>query len=72
MDLGTPGNRQTDAIGEAEKKGETEVVALLERFKNGAVKTRSEVRKQLGIYGQYSYYYSPSCSYCRPFFILSS
>ena len=57
MDLGTPGNRQTDAIGEAEKKGETEVVTLLKRFKGDAAKTRSEVRKELGIIGQYSYCY---------------
>jgi len=32
-------------------------VTLLERFKSDAAKTRSEVRKELGINGQYSYYY---------------
>jgi len=34
------------------------VVILLERFKSDAAKTRSEVRKELGINGQYCYYYS--------------
>ena len=74
MDLGKPGDCSTDAIKEAKRWGETEVVTLLERFKSDAGKTRSEVRKELGINGQYSYYYyySPSYSYCRPFFILNS
>ena len=54
MDLGTPGDiDKTDAIGVAKKESETEVVTLLERFKNDAAKTRSEVRKELGITGQY-------------------
>jgi len=52
MDLGTPGNEETDAIGAAKKEGKTEVVALLERFKGDATKTRSEVRMELGITGQ--------------------
>ena len=83
MDLGTPGGvDKTDAIGkakmigkyddEAKKKSKTEVVSLLERFKSDAAKTRSEVRLELGITGQYySYYYSPvySYSYSRPFSI---
>jgi len=38
----------------AKKYGKTEVVTLLERFKSDAAKTRSEVRKELGINGQYS------------------
>ena len=60
MDLGTAGNvYRTDAIGGAKKYGHAEVVTLLERFKSDAAKTRSEVRKQLGINGRYSYsYYS--------------
>ena len=54
MDLGKPGNvDKTDAIGVAKKNGKTEVMTLLERFKSDAAKTRSEVRKELGITGQY-------------------
>jgi len=48
MDLGKPGDRK-DALGKA---GKTEVVTLLERFQSDAAKTRSEVRKELGITGQ--------------------
>jgi len=68
IDLGTPGNK-TDAIGGAKKEGKTEVVSLLERFKSDdAAKTRSEVRKELGINGQYPYsYYYSILSYSRPF-----
>jgi len=67
MDLGKPGDTsKTDAIGQAKRYGKTEMVTLLERFKSDAAKTRSEVRRELGINGQYSFY-SPSCSYCRPF-----
>ena len=51
MDLGKPGDPYTDAIGTAKQSGRTEVVSLLERFKSDATKTRSEVRKQLGITG---------------------
>jgi len=75
MDLGKPGDvDKTDAIGGAKKNGKTGVVTLLERFKSDASKTRSKVRMELGINGQYySDYYSPSYSYSysRPFFILS-
>ena len=54
MDLGEPGDvDKTDAIGKAKIMGNTEVVTLLERFKSDAAKTRSEVRKQLGITGKY-------------------
>jgi len=75
MDLGKPEDvDETDAIGVAKRNGKTEVVTLLERFKSDAAKTRSEVRKELGINGQYyscySYYScspSYSYSYCRPF-----
>ena len=56
MDLGKPGDvDKTDAIGGARK---TEVVTLLERFKSDAAKTRSEVRKELGINGQYPSFFS--------------
>jgi len=66
MDLGKPGDSETDAIGGAKKNGETEVVTLLERFKSDAAKTRSEVRIQLRITGQ-------CCSRSHStFFILSS
>jgi len=50
MDLGTPGDIDTDAIGVAKKRGKTEVVTLLERFKNDASKTRHAVRVELGWY----------------------
>jgi len=40
MDLGKPGNENTDAIGQAKKYGRTEVVSLLERSKENPVKTR--------------------------------
>ena len=72
MDLGTPGDvDKTDAIGIAKKNGRTEVATLLERFKSDAAKTRSEVRKELGINGQYSYFYSILFLFSS-FFILSS
>jgi len=59
MNLGTPGDiYKTDAIGGAKKYGKTEVVTLLERFKKDAAKTRSEVRKELGITGQYPSFFS--------------
>ena len=59
MDLGTPGDVDTtDAIGGAKQNGKTEVVTLLERFKSDAAKTRSEVRKELGITGQYHSFFS--------------
>ena len=52
MDLGKPGNNLTDSIAAAKKQGKKEVVTLLERFKSDAAKTRSEVRKELGINGE--------------------
>jgi len=68
MDLGQPGNEKTDALGvaknpvmhpweskegfEERKKRCTKVATLLERFKENASKTRSEVRMVLGIIGQ--------------------
>ena len=53
MDLGKPGDAKTDAIGVAKQSGKTEMATLLERFKSDATKTRSEIRKELGINGQY-------------------
>jgi len=38
MNLGTPGNFETDAIGAAKEENETEVVSLLERFESDAPK----------------------------------
>ena len=53
MDLGQPGNIWTnDAIGAAKKGEKPEVVSLLERFKTNPEKTRSEIRKELGIIGE--------------------
>jgi len=56
MNLGTPGDSYTDTIGAAKKEKKTEVVSLLERFKSDAGKTRSEIKTELGINGQYSSY----------------
>ena len=55
MDLGTPGDRKTDAIQMAKGRGKTEVVTLLERFKKDACKTRVRVRLELGINGKSPY-----------------
>lgn len=52
MDLGQPGNKKTDAIGVAMETRETEVVSLLERFERNPTQTRSEVRKELGWFGE--------------------
>jgi len=51
MDLGTPEDvNQTDSIGWAKKRGQTEVVTLLERFKSDASKTRHAMRLELRWY----------------------
>jgi len=49
MDLGEPGQWQSDTIGVAKKYGKTEVVALLERFKENPERTRYQVRLELGL-----------------------
>ena len=50
MDLGKPGDiDKTDAIGEATKFDETEVVTLLERFKANPLETRKVMRMELGL-----------------------
>jgi len=49
IDLGEPGDvNRTDAIGVAKKRGRTDAVTLLERFKSDATKTRHAVRVELG------------------------
>ena len=48
MDLGKPGESKTDAIGVAKKCGWTEVVSLLEEFKENPEETRSKVRMEIG------------------------
>jgi len=52
MDLGQPGNWKTDAAGEARRQGKTEVVTLLERFKENPAETRHFVRVELGWYDE--------------------
>ena len=53
MDFGTPGDVETtDAIGGAKKYGKTEVVTLLERFKENPVATRHVVRAEIGWYDE--------------------
>ena len=50
MDLGKPGDvGKTNAIGEAKDHGKTEVVTLLERFKENPLETRLQVRVELGL-----------------------
>ena len=52
MDLGQPGNEKNDAIGVAKKRGKTEVVSLLERFRDHPEETRHEVRVELGCFDE--------------------
>jgi len=49
MDLGTPGDENTDAILAAGKKEHGEVVSLLRRFKEDPVETRFAARMELGL-----------------------
>jgi len=71
MNLGKPGDSKTDAIGEAKKNGKTEVVSLPEKFKSDPTKSRSEVRLELGINGQFYYSYCYYYCYCH-YYSLSS
>jgi len=49
IDLGKPGDvDKTDVIGAAKKCGKTEVVRLLEKFKENLVETRHAMRVELG------------------------
>ena len=51
MDLGKPEDvYKTDAIGRAKREGKTEMVTLLERFKENPEETRHQVRVELGWY----------------------
>jgi len=53
MDLGTSGDLDTtDAIGGAKANDKTEVVTLLERFKQNPEETRHAVRLELGWYDE--------------------
>jgi len=49
MDLGTPGDHYQDPISAAKKQGKTEVVTLLERFKENPEETRHAMRVELGL-----------------------
>jgi len=50
MNLGKPGDiDNTDAIGAAKNQGKTEVVTLLERFKENPRETRHAMRLELGL-----------------------
>ena len=72
MNLGKPGDiYKTDAIGAAKRQGKTEVVSLLVRFKSDPTKTRSELRLELGINGQFYYSYCYYYCYCH-YYSLSS
>jgi len=50
MDLGTPGEFMTDAIGAGTRRHKTEAVTLLESFQSDATKTRHAMRVELGWY----------------------
>jgi len=50
MDLGEPGNTQTDAIAAATEQGHTDVVDLLERFQENPEETRYGLRMEVGLH----------------------
>lgn len=52
IDLGTPGNEKTDAMGEAMKNDQAEVVTLLDIFKENPEETRHTTRVELGFLGE--------------------
>ena len=52
MDLGIPGDVRTDAIGAANRYGETEVETLLERFKSDPSQTKHATRVEIGWYDE--------------------
>jgi len=52
MDLGKPGDEETDAIGGAKEEKRTEIATLLERFKENPGETRHRVRMELGWYNE--------------------
>jgi len=49
IDLGEPGDDRTDAIGGAMEREDTEMVTLLESFKEDPVATRHAMRVELGL-----------------------
>jgi hypothetical protein len=51
MDLGEPGNEFNDAIWVANEKEITKVALLLEKLKAAPTQTRSEIRKEVGWFG---------------------
>ena len=51
-DLGAPGDTHKTAIGAAKNWDRTEVVTLLERFKENPVKTRHAMRLRIGWYNE--------------------
>jgi len=52
IDLGKPGKRVPDVIGTAKRNGRTEVVSLLERFKENPRETRQAMRAEIGWYDE--------------------
>ena len=52
IDLGKPEELRTDAIGVAKRYDKTEVVTLLERFKENPVETRHAMRVELGLFDE--------------------
>ena len=52
INLGEPRNVFTDAVGIARDKEKSEVVALLERFKENPEETRHEIRLKMGFYDE--------------------
>ena len=52
MDLGTPGDPRNDPVAVANKRGHTDVVTLLERFKENPEETRRAMRVKLGWYNE--------------------
>lgn len=52
MNLGEPGNPETDAIGKADRRGNADVVLLLRRFRDDPEGTRRQLRKVLGCFDE--------------------
>jgi len=52
MDLGTPGDDETDVTDRAKKRRRTEVATLLERFQSDATQTRHAMRVEIGWYDE--------------------
>jgi hypothetical protein len=52
LDLGQEDGWKTDAIKQAREGDQTEIVSLLERFKEDEDKTRREIKRKLGLYNE--------------------